>query len=323
MIAYLIFIIPVAVAVYLWKRARDGVTVPLSVWVIPVVLMAAAGAIFLAVDIDNAVKAARAAVPGERAEVFAQNLVDLFENGRFFFLGAAALAAAETAMAGRSGELRTGARSLFRTIPFWVGWMLGGALAALLYWQVEPARLQELALTELILALPPLIVAGTGVGIGHTLQRKTPSSFPFAIAGTGAAGLAAFYLGGRLTRWEADLVAFLGETSQPLLIGASSPNAPYDIVVLVATAVAGVCILALAILGAFLQDKPWKWGTLGDGILFLLVIIAFSSSLGWSWNATSDHYTMLDRLAGGQTEVLTDIESPPADNSDSNSGDQP
>ena len=323
MIAYLIFVIPIAVAVYLWNRARDGVTVPLSVWIIPVVLMTVAGAIFLAVDIDNAVKAARASVPGERAEVFARSLADLFADGRFFFLGAAALAAAETAMAGRSGELRTGARSLFRTIPFWAGWMLGAALAAVLYWQVDPARLQELTLSELILVIPPLVVAGTGVGIGHTLQRKTPSSFPFAIAGTGAAGLAAFYFGGRLTRWEADIVAFLGESSQPLLIGTSSPNAPYDVVILVATAVGGICILTLASLGAFLQDKPWKWGTLGDGILFLLVTIAFSSSLGWSWNATSRDYTILDRLAGGEIGVLTDVEPPPDDNSDSSEGDQP
>ncbi len=330
MLAYLFFGLTIAVAVYLWHRAQTGVTVPLSVWMIPVVLLTGTGAIYVGVGIDNPATASRAAASAERAEIFAATLAEVLADGRFFFLGTAALAAAETAMAGRAGERRASAVNLFGTSPPWVGCILAAALGAVSYWQLDPSRLPQLAATELLFVLPPLLVAGSGIGIGHTLQRKTPSSFPFAIGGVALAGLAAFYLGARLTRWEADCRALAGEPTNAMLIGPSSPNIPYDSVVTVATAAAALCVLALAILGTLLEEKPWKWGTLGDGILFLLVTIVFCSSLGSSWNALSARYLLLDRLAAGEQKMLHESpDRPPSsatpapDTSPSTDGERP
>jgi len=304
MLAYFVLILAAGLALYLRQRAGGDSIVPLSVWLIPVAGATAAGALTIGFGLDDLAAAARTVAPAERPETFAAGLADLLGTSRFFFLGAAVLAAIETVSAGRSGERQPGASSLLTTTPFAGGLVLAAVVAGIAYWQIEGGRLERPAMTEAIFVIPPLIVAGSGIGIARTLQRKTPSSFPFAVAGTGLAGLMAFYLGGRFTRWQADCLAFAATPDTAVLVGASSPNASFDTAILVATLSAAVAALIVAAVGAVLGEKPWKWGTLGDGILFLLVAILLSSSLGWSWNHMAAHYDLLDRLSRGDSDVI-------------------
>lgn len=315
MLSYLLFILAVALAFYLWQRARDGAIVPLSVWLIPITILTAIGAIAIAFGLDDLVAATRAVAPPDRPEAFAEGLAEVLGSSRFFFIGAGALAALETALAGRAGERQSETTPIFLNSAFIGGWALAALVAGVEYWQLAPESLGRLPMADTMFVIPPLIVAGAGIGIARTMERKTPSSFPFAIAGTGAAGLMAFYLGGRFTRWEADCLAYLANPESAVLIGASSPNAPFDTAVLVATVAAGGAILVLATMGAVLGEKPWKWGTLGDGILFLLVTILLASSLGWSWDRITVNYEVLNQLTRGETDAVAERDvcpSPPS-----------
>ncbi|MFB6350273.1 MAG: hypothetical protein ABEN55_22155 [Bradymonadaceae bacterium] len=306
MVPYILLILAVGLALFLWQRVRDGTIVPLSVWLIPLAALTAFGALAIGFGLDDVVATARAAAPADRPAAFAGGLAELLGTSRFFFLGAAALAALETPLAGRAGEAQAETSSIVRTAPFVVGWILAAAVAGISYWQIQPGLLERPAMAEAIFIIPPLVVAGSAIGIARTLQRKTPSSFPFAVAGTGIAGLMAFYLGGRFTRWQADCLALAANPDNALLVGGSSPNAPFDTVVLIAAVSAGGATLALAGLGAVLGEKPWKWGTLGDGILFLLVTILLASSLGWSWDRMASHYGVLEQLSQGKTETVAE-----------------
>ena len=306
MFSYFIFILAVVLALFLWQRAKSGTVVPLSVWLIPLTGLTAVGAIAIGLGLDEVLAAARAAAPPERPQTFAEGLADVLATSRFFFLGAAALAALETALAGRAGDLQSDPTPVLRNPMFALGSGLAAAVGGLIYWRHDFGLVEHPPMAEVIFVIPPLIVAGAALGIARTLRRKTPSSFPFAVAGTGGAGLLAFYLGGIFTRWEADCLAFIAEPSNTVLVGPASPNVPFASAVQIATLAAGAALLVLASFGALLGEKPWKWGTLGDGILFLLVTILLASSLGWSWDRMSLNYEVLDQLSRGETDTVVD-----------------
>lgn len=297
MLAQLVIVIALAVVCYLRWRTGQGVLVPLSVWMIPAAILTAAGAFWVGVRVDDVMIATQSAAPTDRPGVLAEGLANVNAWGRYFFMAAASITCLATAFAGTAGQRRHGQAPFYRRAPFFVGSGLAVVIGLLTYTLLTYYVVDASVPGFWVYFIPPSIVAGAGIGIARTLGHETPSSFPLAIAGIGLAGLIAFYIGGAMMRWEADCLNFLFDSGEFVALGASSPYAGLDSVILIVSLGAGVSLLTLAVIGARLKGEPWKWGMLGDGVLFLLVSLIFASGLGWTWMTASEQYDSLRKMA--------------------------
>lgn len=248
--------LPLAVAADLVRRARGGTRVPLAVWLIPGTL-----AVDLA-GVWTVVRLADGALGGAA-------LHEVARGSGMVLYGAALLLAGEAAVSGLAGPDRDAKPTVWRESAARAGG-IGGVLAVVVGSGSFGEGSVAAGLEEPLVWVVSGAVVAAGIGAAGSLQRRTPSSYPLVpgiLAGTAIVLAAA-----------AERVFGFAAAAQAGEAGGFAWTPPGPAVALVAGSCAMVGIAVwLAIRRA---RKPWKWGTLGDIMLFVFVTVLFVAGLG-------------------------------------------
>jgi len=260
--------IPALVSLELARRSLRGSRVPLAVWLIP----GALGVDFLALLLSVRLGAeGRSRSAGAWIDRPVLSAVEAVGRTELVLFGIAALLAVEAGLSGLAGPDREASPPLRGDLAAVAGLLSGVALLVVGLGLVGFESSQG-ELSRAFVGVAALAALGAGVGAAGSLRRRTPRSYPLV---SGLLGAVAVTLGLVAARVGAVAEAAGGAPAFGRWMQWYPSFGEMTVLAVAVAGIVGATGIALRV-----GRKPWKWGTLGDLMLFVFVAILFVAGLG-------------------------------------------